>query len=484
MPTETLQRFFAENDVAVRFLHGQVFFILGLAMGLQWRQRSRLDLAKGLPWLCAFGLCEALAIWGDVFVPLQATQLDVLTLGFLRSLQLFLRLLGVAALLGFGLQLNEPATPTAATIGLPAGIAGIGAIALAAQRLLSAAPDLNTSEAILRYGVGAPAALLVAFGLRRQATRLVGPLRGERFVGALRIAGFGFAFFALTDGLLAPANPILWGPALNEGLVAQATGIPVATARAAIGAIIAVFLFAALDVFRLESDRIALALSQEQALSAERERISRELHDGTLQSVYAFGLVLDDAGHALTESVTMPGPPEMSPATRERIEHARKQIAYAVNGLNQTIGDIRGFIYDLRAARADEDLARGLVDVIGEFRMRTGLPVDWQVTGRPSEPLSPARRHHVYQVAREALSNVARHAGADTVQVALTYGGRDGRGTGLRLSVSDNGVGVSSPGGQIGRGLRNMRERARILGGELTVEGSAGKGTIVVLELE
>ena len=54
----------------------------------------------------------------------------------------------------------------------------------------------------------------------------------------------------------------------------------------------------------------------------------------------------------------------------------------------------------------------------------------------------------------------------------------------MRLSVSDNGVGVSSPIGQIGRGLRNMRERARILGGELTVEGNSGKGTTVVLELE
>ncbi len=484
MTTETLQRFFAENDVAVRFLHGQVFFILGLAMGLQWRQRSRLELARGLPWLCAFGLCEALAIWGDVFVPLQAPAFDPLALGFLRSSQLLLRLVGVSALLGFGLQLNEPATPPAATIALPATIAGIGAVALVAQRLLSPAPDLNTSEAVLRYGVSAPAALLVAFGLRRQAIRLVGPLRGERFVGALRIAGFGFAFFALTDGLLAPANPVLWGPVLNEGLVAQLTGIPIATARAAIGAIIAVFLFAALDVFRLESDRIAQALSQEQALSAERERISRELHDGTLQSVYAFGLVLDDAGHALTEAVALPGPPDLAPATQERIEHARKQIAYAVNGLNQTIGDIRGFIYDLRAARADEDLARGLVDVIGEFRIRTGLPVDWQVTGRPSKPLTPARRHHVYQVAREALSNVARHAGAETVQVALAYGGQDGRGTGMRLSVSDNGVGVSSPIGQIGRGLRNMRERARILGGDLTVEGNSGKGTTVVLELE
>ena len=263
-----------------------------------------------------------------------------------------------------------------------------------------------------------------------------------------------------------------------------AHGLLVWAGALVIGAIIAVFLFAALDVFRLESDRIAQALSQEQALSAERERISRELHDGTLQSVYAFGLVLDDAGHALTEAVTTPGAPEVTPAARERIEHARKQITYAVNGLNQTIGDIRGFIYDLRAARADEDLARGLVDVIGEFRMRTGLPVDWQVSGRPAEPLSPARRHHVYQVAREALSNVARHAGADRVQVALAYGGPDGRGASMRLSVSDNGVGVSSPIGQIGRGLRNMRERARILGGELTVEGNSGKGTTVVLELE
>ena len=176
MWAEQLQRFFAANDVAVRFLHGQVFFVLGLAMGLQWRQRSRLELARGLPWVSAFGLCEALSIWGDLFVPLQAAYLDPAAVGALRSLQLFLRLVSMAALLGFGLQLIEPLVPRAMSAGVPITVAALGAAALVVQRLASPVPDLASAEALLRYTVGAPASLLVAFGLRRQAFKLVDPL--------------------------------------------------------------------------------------------------------------------------------------------------------------------------------------------------------------------------------------------------------------------------------------------------------------------
>lgn len=483
MWAEQLQRFFAANDVAVRFMHGQVFFVLGLAMGLQWRQRSRLELARGLPWVSAFGLCEALAIWGDLFVPLQAAYLDPAAVGALRSLQLFLRLVSMAALLGFGLQLIEPLVPRAMSAGIPIAVTVLGAAGLVLQRLASPVPDLGSAEALLRYAVGAPASLLVAFGLRRQAFKLVGPLGAGRFISALRVTGFGFAFFAVSDGFLAPSSPVLWGPILNESLSFSVLGVPLAAVRAAIGAIIAVFFFVSLDVFRLESDRVAQALGQQQALSAERERISRELHDGTIQSVFAFGLVLDDAQHALRQARAAPEESRVGGPDQPLLDHAEKQIAYAVKGLNQTIADIRGFIYDLRTARADEDLARGLVEIIGEFRMRTGLTVDWRVNGRPTETLTPARRHHVYQVAREALSNVARHAGADSVVVTLDYAGEIGRGPAMRLAISDNGIGVTSTGGQIGRGLRNMRERARLLGGDLSVEGGSGKGTTVMLEL-
>lgn len=470
------QRFLAANEVAVGFLHGQVFFVLGLALGMQWRQRSRLELARALPWLAAFGLCEAFAIWGGIFLPLQAAYLDASATLTLRAVEVLLRLVAAATLLGFGLRLNEPTVPPPLTLAAPAAVAAVGAVALALLRL-SGAADFVASEAVVRYAIGAPSALLVAYGLRSQAIRLVGSPKVPRFIGALRVAGFGFAFFAFSDGILAPASPVLWGSFLNESLPLSVVGVPLTAIRTAIGAVIAVFFFVALDVFRLESDRLAQALAQQQALGAERERISRELHDGTIQSIYAFGLVLDDAQHALGR-----GREAVDGERARLLEHADRQLSYAVGGLNQTIGDIRRFIYDLRETRADEDLARGLLEIIAEFRMRTGLSVGWHVSGHPGAPVPPSQRHHIYQIAREALSNAARHAGAEAIDVRLDYANAV-EARGLRMVISDNGIGVSTTGGQPGRGLRNMRERARIMGGALSVEGLAGKGTTVTLDI-
>ncbi len=105
---EQLQAFFVTNDVVVQFVQGQVFLILGLAMALQWRQRSQLELAQALPWLAAFGLLEALAIWANGFIPLQARLLSPDTLQALRLVQLLLILATFCALLGFGLKLSAP----------------------------------------------------------------------------------------------------------------------------------------------------------------------------------------------------------------------------------------------------------------------------------------------------------------------------------------------------------------------------------------
>jgi signal transduction histidine kinase len=84
---------------------------------------------------------------------------------------------------------------------------------------------------------------------------------------------------------------------------------------------------------------------------------------------------------------------------------------------------------------------------------------------------------HVQAILREALSNVARHARARQVFIAARR--EDGR---LRLTVQDDGAGLR-PGAAAGYGLRNMRDRARLLGGRLEVSGTAGKGTTVSLDI-
>jgi two-component system nitrate/nitrite sensor histidine kinase NarX len=94
-------------------------------------------------------------------------------------------------------------------------------------------------------------------------------------------------------------------------------------------------------------------------------------------------------------------------------------------------------------------------------------------------PLPEEAGQHLEQILREALSNTARHAGACRVQVALVFGPDE-----LDLVVTDDGCGPGPPVVEEGhQGLRNMRERARRLGGRLAVEADPRGGTRVALEV-
>lgn len=484
---EQLQRFFAANDSLVQFAHGQVFLILGVAMWLQWRQRSQLELARALPWLAMFGILEALSAWANVFVPIQARLLSSDAIEALRFMQLLLILATFVTLLGFGLKLVEPALTAWFVWYIPLVVAVAVTIALLIQRAtaVSAVPIRNaTVEVLLRYFICAPAALIVAFGLRQQASRLVGPLNIDRIIRALRVAGFGFVLYALLEGLLTPVAPFFPANLFNETVVYRAIGVPAALLRMSAGAVITWSFLRALEVFRVEAERVAQALQREQSLNVERERISRELHDGTIQSIYAAGLVLDDAYHSL-ESLKLPPAAEDTAA----LANARRQMRMVMDSLNRTVQDIRRYIYDLRSAGAEEDLARGLIQIVNEYRMRSRLQIEWTVEGRPLLDLTPDQRQQVYQIAREALSNVVRHANATAARVELRYGSSGCAGAGsangnydICLQISDNGNGQAPAAGHQGYGLRNMRERARLLGGRLTVESVPGAGTVVTLQ--
>jgi signal transduction histidine kinase len=389
------------------------------------------------------------------------------------------RLLTFATLLGFGLKLTEPQVPAWAAICVPLVLVLVVSALLAIQRAVINGVDIvqnESSEALLRYLIGLPAAVLVAFGLRQQAGRLVGPLKSGKLIRVLRIAGFGFLFYALVEGLIAPKT--MFFPAslinvlVNEQSVYETLGIPIGIFRSIVGAVIALFLFRSLLAFRIEADRLAESLQQQQALMAERERISRDLHDGTIQSIYAAGLMLDDVHHTLVN--------------RQQPTEAGDKLQIAMGVLNTTIQEIRGYIYDLRRSVAgDEDLTRGLVDIVTEFRLRTGIPIDWDVSGCGKFALSPDRRQHVYQITREALSNILRHAKASHAKLQLRYQDcvEDVAGS-VQLKISDNGSGNAPAAGKTGRGLLNMRERATLLDAQLDIISKPGKGTEVVLELK
>jgi signal transduction histidine kinase len=160
-------------------------------------------------------------------------------------------------------------------------------------------------------------------------------------------------------------------------------------------------------------------------------------------------------------------------------QRARAQLDRALASLNRTIQDIRSYIFDLRRGEAVEDIETSLHRLVKDFHVNTLIEVDFKVEGKKPHPMEADRAQSLYQIAREALTNVARHAQARQVKVRLRYGERQ-----LTLRIADDGIGfpVSGVNGA-GRGLKNMRERAQLLEGALVVEGSPNEGVTVVLTM-
>ncbi|WP_200907439.1 hypothetical protein, partial [Ardenticatena maritima] len=103
---DAVRQFFAVNGLLVQALNAQGHFILGLAVLLQWRRESQLELARSVPLLAAFGLTISLAIWADIFIPLQQVYLSREAIEALRLGHALLYIVAYAFLLHFALRLN------------------------------------------------------------------------------------------------------------------------------------------------------------------------------------------------------------------------------------------------------------------------------------------------------------------------------------------------------------------------------------------
>ena len=193
----------------------------------------------------------------------------------------------------------------------------------------------------------------------------------------------------------------------------------------------------------------------------ERERISRDLHDGIIQSIYGVALSLEEVPFLMTGS-----PDEAS----ERVDRA-------IDSLNETIREIRNFILGLRSELLHgADLVVGVATLADEFGVSGASEIELDISVDPStaERLPTGHRVQLLQMAREALSNAVRHAHAGRIVLALRTDGPV-----LELSVEDDGVGfdagVTPPSGHLG--LANLRDRAAGLGDELVIDSQPGRGT-------
>ncbi|MHA1524756.1 MAG: cache domain-containing protein [Alphaproteobacteria bacterium] len=202
----------------------------------------------------------------------------------------------------------------------------------------------------------------------------------------------------------------------------------------------------------------------------ERKRVSTELHDGISQLLVSVRYTLDAAHARLT-----------------RNKRARSLVAKSIGILESAINEVRRISKDLRPSVLDDmGLAAAVTSLTKDFQSQTGIEVEVAVE-RVENRLTEEAKTALYRVVQEALTNIARHAQADAVTVALTLGR-----THLKLTIGDNGVGLaagsahSRPG--IGRrgpgiGVRNMTERVESHGGILKMAQNKDRGTLVTVRL-
>ncbi|MEQ1793458.1 MAG: sensor histidine kinase [Nitrospira sp.] len=217
---------------------------------------------------------------------------------------------------------------------------------------------------------------------------------------------------------------------------------------------------------RTSGDLIVSLRATEERLSTlleDRGRVSRDLHDSVLQSLYAIGLSLDTSRR-------------VDAAPQAETDRA---YTHTVDQLNHLIHEVRGIIKGLTDGSIQEmNLEEELRKLAGNYEQIGGVTVSLGLQHTALDVLTREEEQEILNIVREALSNCVRHAKATHIDVTVrTHHNR------IRVSIRDNGKGFtvtdSSPKGY---GLINMEARAKKLGGSLLLQSKPGHGTRVTAE--
>ena len=213
-----------------------------------------------------------------------------------------------------------------------------------------------------------------------------------------------------------------------------------------------------------EAEIVRLSVSLINAQEEERTRIARELHDDFSQQIAVLGITLSNIRRQI---------PEDRLEAREQAERAYGRVLAIGEG-------IRHLSHQLHPAIIEHSgLVAALESYCVEFESLTKVSATVQAEGS-FDDLSANATLGIFRIAQEALQNIWKHSGVTEAGICLARAGEH-----VGLLISDRGIGFdpAQPSKDAGLGLVSMRERARLLGGTLTVESSAGHGTTIIVDI-
>lgn len=462
---EPIQRFIDVNMVVVYFAYGLVFFAAGLAIVLQQLRLSSFRLARYLWLLATFFIIHGISDWGNVFVPIQSAYLSEAWVDVLFGVQKVALGASFAFLLLFAVIMVSPRLRLSSGMQktlMWQAIAYSALITLIGTFIFSG-PGGDT---LIRYFLAFPSSILalMAFLSERRSFRV---LPTSAVPTDLTVTAGAFAIYAVLSGLIVPEQQVWPFSLLTYSSVFDTTEFPVQLYRTLVGLTMAVFIIRTLSVFDLEiRDRLEAA-DRTRTLFKDRQRIARDLHDGTIQAIYAAGLQLEAAAGS----------------TGTRPDEAIAIIRGVIKQLNSVITDTREYIFKLGSSRVEEsDIYHHIKRIVDEFAASCPTAVNLSFDG-DNVSLSPSQVHNVTLIVNECLGNVAKHSEASSADIKFVFGPNA-----MFCSVEDNGIGIDDQPihdpteVKSGRGLKNIAERAKALEAKLSISrGASGAGTRVAL---
>lgn len=217
-----------------------------------------------------------------------------------------------------------------------------------------------------------------------------------------------------------------------------------------------------LETARSRARLAELTAHIEQVKEEERTRIAREIHDDLGGNLTAIKMAL-----AMLTSRLPPGQPDLA-----------DKAAYVDALVDRTIDAVHRISHDLRPSMLDFGIVAALEWQLGEFEKQMGIGCAFSSSDKDID-LPGDHSAALFRIFQEALTNIAKHAQATKVTVRLQHRRHE-----IELTIADNGIGLA-PADRLkphSFGLRGMSERARALGGTMTLSQARGGGTIVTIK--
>ncbi|HEY3476184.1 MAG TPA: sensor histidine kinase [Anaerolineales bacterium] len=470
--------------VPVYFIYGLAFFSMGLLVAVEGGRASDVRLRRALPPLAGFGFVHAAHEWTEMYVLMgyPITSLEVSIMWGIQLATLAFSFISLAAFGSFLLADTEVARRLLLLI--PIGLQAVWVFGLYHFRGQYAGQVLwDVADTWTRYTLAIPASLLTAIGLvaQQRAFRRSGLIR---FGQDALWAAIAFGWYGLFGQFFAKATPLFPSNLINQQSFAELFGFPIQMFRALTAVAAATFVIRFLRAFQVETERKIADLQQARleesqqreimrgelfrrvvaAQEAERQRIARDLHDETGQSLTAIGMGLRGLSGKLST----------------RNKDALNTIHTLETLTADSLKELQRLMTDLRPSHLDDlGLSAALRWYSTKIQEHSSLHIRVDIHGEECD-LDDAMKITVFRIIQESVNNIIKHAQATHVNIHLHYEAKK-----VRISVFDNGIGFDRD--QIRQrrnnrpclGLAGMEERAALLGGTVAIQSRPGYGTEV-----